>query len=84
MPDIYKNVQDRTNPGDVHFAITPSDDTDFEQLPRAIYCREAGTAQVVDRAGTVLPYALNAGDILPFRGVRINSTDTTGTYYGIY
>jgi hypothetical protein len=84
MPDIFANVANRDNPADVHFAITPSNTVDFDIPVRAIYCVTAGTAQVVDRAGTVLPYAMNAGDILPVRARRINATSTTGTYYGLY
>lgn len=84
MADQFQNVEHRTNPGDVHFAITPSDTVNMTQVPRAIYCATAGTAQVVDKFGTVLPYVMVAGDVLPFRGVRINATSTTGTYYGWY
>jgi hypothetical protein len=82
MADRFANIADKTNPADVHFAITPSDSVALAFIPRAIYCATGGTAQVVDAAGTVLPYVMNAGDILPFRGVRINATSTTGTYYG--
>ena len=84
MADQFQNVADRTNPGDVHFAITPSNSVNMTQVPRAIYCVTDGTAQVVDKYGTVLPYVMLAGDILPFRGVRINLTSTTGSYYGWY
>lgn len=84
MADSFLNVSDRTNPGDVHFQIVPDNATNMTQTPRAIYCAVAGTAQVVDRAGTVLPYVMTQGQVLPFRGVRINSTSTTGTYYGWY
>jgi hypothetical protein len=82
MVDTFKNRPGVTDPGMVHVAITPSDTVDLETLPKAIYCQEAGTAQIVDAAGTVLPYTMTAGQLLPFRGVRINATDTTGTYYG--
>lgn len=86
MADIFSSmpVEAQSAPGSRHFAIAPSDDTNFAQPPRAIYCEEAGTAQVVDGAETVLPYTMTAGQILPFRGVRVNATDTTGTFYGWY
>lgn len=84
MADIFRAQVDKTNPGTRHFAITPSNTEDMAVLPRAIYCQSAGTAQIVDSSGTVLPYTMNAGDLLVFRGVRINATSTTGTYYGWY
>jgi hypothetical protein len=84
MTDRFANVADRTNPGDSHFQITASNSENMAIRPRSIYCAVAGTAQVVDAAGVVLPYVMTQGQILPFRGVRINSTGTTGTYYGWY
>jgi hypothetical protein len=84
MANQFQNVANRTNPGDVHFAITPSDTVNMAQQPRAIYCATDGTAQVVDAAGTVLPYVMVQGDVLPFSGVRINATSTSGTFYGWY
>ena len=84
MADQFQNVADRTNPGDRHFAIVPSNTVNMTQVPRAIYCEADGVAQVVDAAGTVLPYTMIQGQYLPFRGVRVNLTSTTGTYYGWY
>ena len=86
MADTFTTQINKTNPATHHFAITPSDDAEdnFAVLPRAIYCQADGTAQIVDAAGTVLPYAMTAGQQIEIRAVRINSTDTTGTYYGWY
>lgn len=84
MVDQFRNVSDRTNPGDIHFQIVPSNTVAMTFVPRAIFCAADGTAQVVDKAGTVLPYVMLAGQFLPFRGVRINATGTTGTFYGWY
>lgn len=64
-----------------HVAITPSDSTDIANRPRAIYCQAAGTVVIRDEAGTDLSYAMTAGQVLPFRGVRVLATGTTGTYY---
>jgi hypothetical protein len=80
----YKSPEAATVPAEVHFAITPSNSVNFTIRPRAIYCQADGTAQIVDAAGTVLPYAMTAGNFIPFRGVRINATGTTGTFYGWY
>jgi len=69
-------------PASVHFAITPSNSVNLATVPRAIFCQVGGTVVIRDKAGTNLSYTLTAGAILPFRGVRILATGTTGTYYG--
>lgn len=86
MADIFASMPPDVlgAPATRHFAITPHDSNNFAQPPRAIICLTAGTAQVVDGAGTVIGYPMTAGQLLPFRGVRINSTSTTGTYAGLY
>jgi hypothetical protein len=78
------SAETRGDFGSRHVAITPSDSTDLTELPKALYCKSAGTVVVRDSAGTDLPYDMNAGDCLPIRPVRILSTGTTGTYYGIF
>ena len=70
------------SPGVRHTQITPSDTVPITRRPRSIYCQVAGTCVVVDAHGTALSYTMTQGQILPFRGVRINLTGTTGTYYG--
>jgi hypothetical protein len=67
-----------------HFAITPSDTTDFLVKPRALYCNAAGDAVVRDEGGTEITYALTQGQVLPFRGARILATGTTATVVGWY
>ncbi|PWB94665.1 spike base protein, RCAP_Rcc01079 family [Methylosinus sporium] len=67
-----------------HFAISPSDSADLAIKPRAIYCTVAGDAVIRDEAGTDITYPLTAGQILPFRGVRILATNTTATVVGWY
>lgn len=84
MADTFVAQMDKTNPATRHFAITPHNSTNFAILPRAIYCQAEGTAQIVDAGGTVLPYTMTAGQVLDIRAIRINATDTTGTYYGWY
>jgi hypothetical protein len=72
-----------------HFTITPSDTVDIAEFGKTpenagvVYCAADGTAQVVDMYGEVLEYVLVAGDIIPVLVRRINTTDTTGTYYGL-
>lgn len=67
-----------------HFAVTPSDSTDLAIKPRALYCMVSGNAVIRDEAGTDITYPLTAGQILPFRGVRILATNTTATVVGWY
>lgn len=80
-------MTDNTNrglagPAGVHFQIVPSDTVNFESAPRALYFHTAGTAVVVDSAGTALSYTKLAGEVLPFSGIRVNATGTTATLYG--
>lgn len=83
MSDQYdSNAKSVSDPATKHWQIAPSDTTDLSPRPRAIFCKVAGTAVIRDEAGTDLAYPLNAGDIVPFRGVRMLATGTTGTYYG--
>lgn len=68
--------------GERHFEIVPSDTEDMAIRPRTIFCAEDGTAVIRDEGGTDLPYQMTAGTYLPFRGVRVLATGTTGTFYG--
>lgn len=70
------------SPADTHFAIIPADGTDLVPRPRALYCQSAGTVAVMDRTGVVMGYAVQAGQVLPFRAVRVMATGTTATVFG--
>lgn len=83
MTDIFKNVVDKDNPSDRWFLMTPNNSTNETLQPRAVFCSADGTAQMVDRLGTVMPVEMLAGTLVPFRPVRINLTSTTGTFYGL-
>lgn len=84
MADRFSStVLSSTAPGTRHYAITPSDSADLPVRPRAIRCNVAGTIVIRDELGTDLPYVMAVGEVLPFRGVRVLATGTTGTYYGI-
>lgn len=82
MDEFASFTKGLTSPATRHFAITPDDANDLPLLPRVIYCESAGTLLVRDSAGVELSYSMSAGDRLDFRGVRVLSTGTTGTYYG--
>lgn len=83
MADIFQNVPDKDNPADRWFLMTPHNSTNEAFQPRGVFCSAPGTAQMVDRLGTVMPVAMTAGQFVPFRPVRINATSTTGTFYGL-
>lgn len=70
------------SPADSHFAITPSDSLMISPRPRALYCQTAGTAALMDAAGTVVSYQVQAGQVLPFRASRVMATGTTATLIG--
>lgn len=82
MDDFERLPVLTSDPGVRHFQIVPSNDVDMAVKPRAIYCQADGVAVVRDSLGVDLPYAMVAGQVLPFRGVRILATGTTGTFYG--
>lgn len=83
MVDQFRNVSDRTNPGDNHFEIVPDDDADLPFIPRAVFCAEDGDLVAIDAGGVPLTYSMTAGQFLPFRVRRVGEA-TTGTYYGWY
>lgn len=82
MDEFQTFTKGLTSPATTHFAIQPDDNNDLPILPRVIFCQTEGTIVIRDREGVDLPYTLMAGDQLAFRGVRVLSTGTTGTYYG--
>ena len=82
MDEFQTFTKGLTSPATKHFAIVPDDNADLPILPRVIFCQTEGTIVIRDEAGVDLPYTLMAGDRLDFRGVRVLSTGTTGTYYG--
>lgn len=69
-----------TSPPKNHFAVTPSDSTDFGYVVRELYIGVSGDVAVVDSAGTVVTYKnAPAGLLLSGRFTRVNSTNTTAT-----
>ena len=82
MDEFQSFTKGLTSPATKHFAIQPDDGADLPILPRVIYFQTEGTIVIRDNDGVDLPYTLMAGAHLEFRGVRVLSTGTTGTYYG--
>ncbi len=60
-------------------AVTPHDSTNFTELPKAIYVGVAGNVVAVGLDDVTATFAANAGQVIPIRPKRINSTSTTAT-----
>lgn len=86
MVDNFEAFQTQLDsPGARHFAVTPSDDTDFTIQPRSLFVGGGGNVAVVDIDGTVATYTVPAGFYLLMRASRVNATGTTATnIIGIY
>lgn len=83
MGDSFQtHAKGLNSPADRHFAILPSDGVDLATRPRALWCNTAGTLALRDAAGTVLSYAVTAGQVIPFRAMRVMATGTTATVHG--
>ncbi|MEM6650987.1 MAG: hypothetical protein AAF582_00210 [Pseudomonadota bacterium] len=82
MRDEFAGATSFTGPATKQFLIVPDDDNDLPRIPRVIYCHVAGTVVVRDQEGTALPYAMQVGDRIDFRGRRVLATGTSGTFYG--
>lgn len=60
-------------------AITPSDATDLPALTDGIYVGGAGVVVAVFQDGSTASFTAVAGEILPLRVKRVNSTSTTAS-----
>ncbi|GGW22806.1 hypothetical protein GCM10011452_06890 [Gemmobacter lanyuensis] len=83
MEDQFQlHAQGLESPATQHFGIVPSDTAFLATIPRALYANTSGTATLEDRAGAVITYNLIAGQILPFRAVRVRATGTSAALIG--
>ena len=84
MIDQYAQTNPRniTAPASRHYEVTPDDDADLERRPRALFIATDGDVAVRDEEGVDVTYSLSAGDIFPFRPVRVLATGTTATVIG--
>lgn len=71
-----------TGPADIHYLITPSDTADLPRRPRALRVLAGGNLALRDSEGTVITYAVTAGEILPFRASRVMQSGTTAIVAG--
>jgi hypothetical protein len=83
LPDPFESHSSKLeSPGAQHFTIAPSDTVFLATPTRAIYVNAAGTAVLEDRNGNAISYNLAAGQIVPFRAVRVRATGTTASLIG--
>ena len=82
MDAFQSNQAGLESPGERHYEITPSDSADLPRIPRALRVQTDGDVAVRDKFGTDITYPVTAGEVLPFRGVRILATGTTATVVG--
>ena len=69
-----------TAPAQDHFAITPSNSTNFNIMARAIYVGVGGDISLVSSRNNAVTYlAVPQGTVLPVVALRINSTSTTAS-----
>lgn len=65
--------------------VTKSDTVNMPQkddrYPDAIWCGEAGVVVLVFGDGSVVPFTVAAGTLLPVQAQRVNSTNTAGTLF---
>lgn len=70
----------QTTPYNNAVAITKSDTINFVNGPcDAIYVGGAGIVVVVFETGAVVNFTCVAGQLLPVRAIRVNSTTTSAT-----
>ena len=59
--------------------VSKSDTVNFTELPKAIYVGGAGVVAAVGSDDVACRFTCVAGQVLPIRPKRINSTSTTAT-----
>jgi len=82
MSDPFQNHNSELDsPAHDYYAVTPSDATDETVFFRALYIGSAGNVAAVpiDDGTAVTFVGVPAGTVLPIRGRRVNSTNTTAS-----
>ncbi|KIC11154.1 hypothetical protein RA19_07290 [Leisingera sp. ANG-M1] len=67
-----------------HLAITPQDGVDLPVKPRVLRVLTSGDLVLRDEAGTIISYAVEAGEVLGFSVVGVEASGTTATVAGWY
>lgn len=84
MADTFESqAKGLTSPGDRHYAVTPgAGDLPFK--PRALYVQAAGTVTIQDDLGISIVYNVLAGQILPFRGLKVTAVGSGASVVAWY
>lgn len=61
------------------YAVTPNNDADLADVPRALWVGGGGNISLVMASGTVTLEAVPDGTLLPVRPSRVRATGTTAT-----
>ncbi len=72
-----------SDPATYHYTVAASNTVSLSPIPRSLYVQVAGNVTIVDSGNTSITYAVSAGQVLPFRAIRIH-TDTTATLIAWY
>lgn len=79
----YKDPQ-LGDPASRHYVVSPSNTVDLPFRPRALYVQSGTAVAIRDELGNDITYTVVAGQILPFRGVRVLATGTNATLVAWY
>lgn len=72
------------SPATHHLAITPQDGVDLPVRPRVLRVLTTGDLTLRDAAGTIITYAVTAGEMVGFSAVGVESSGTSATVVGWY
>lgn len=87
MPQIepFKNhMWGPESPATHHMTITPQNGIDLPVRPRVLRVLTSGDLSLRDEAGTVITYAVEAGETIGFSAVGVEADGTTATVAGWY
>lgn len=72
-----------SDPATMHYTVTPSNTATLNPIPRSLYVKASGNVTIVDSGNTSISYPVTAGQVLPFRAIRVH-TDTDATLIAWY
>ena len=80
MATPTNNVENTTGPAQYAAAVTPSDSANLSSIARALYVGTSGNVAAVMPDDSVVTFSgVQAGQVLPVRVKRVNSTNTTAS-----
>lgn len=81
MADNFESATASLTSQGVQHILLAASGADLALRPKAIYCQSAGTITLEDESQVALPYTLAAGQVLPFRPLKVTAI-SGGTFYG--